>query len=171
MAITPASLRIDAFVGNKKLNCGQGSKPCGNACIPKDHKCRASWNKPVKIAAGAAAFTGAAIVGTAFLHPRAGMRGAAREVIEPALQTGFGLGYAIRGNWAGVAKNAANVASTGQGLGKNLRTIAEGYGTDIRNVANRAKDAHFKWRYHRPAKRIDAIYASGFSLDLDQLAI
>ena len=45
MALT----RNDVFIGNKKLNCGPNSKPCGNACIPKDHQCRASWNKPVKL--------------------------------------------------------------------------------------------------------------------------
>ena len=171
MTLTPASFRLDAFVGNKKLNCGPGSKPCGNACIPKDHKCRASWNKPIKVAAGAAAITGAALVGTAFLHPRSGMRSAAREVIQPALEAGFGLNNVTRGNWGGAAKNAANFVATGKGFGRNLKTIAEGYGTDIRNVTNRAKDAHFKWRYHRPVKRIDTVYASGFSLDLDQLAI
>ena len=157
-----ARARRDAFIGNKKLNCGPGSKPCGNACIPKGHKCRASWNKPVKLAAGAAALTGAAVVGTAFLHPRANMRNAARAVIEPTLQTGFGIGNAARGNWAGAAKNAANVAATGQGMGRNLRTIAEGYGTDIKGAVNRGRNAAFKWRHHRPAKRRDSIWAEGF---------
>lgn len=55
MTLTPATVRrlepgrtrSDVFIGNKKLNCGPGSKPCGNTCIPKDHKCRASWNKPI----------------------------------------------------------------------------------------------------------------------------
>lgn len=153
MALTPSTVRRDAFIGNKKLNCGPGSKPCGNACIPKGHKCRASWNKPIKLAAGAAALTGAAIVGTAFLHPRANMRNAARAVIEPTLQAGFGIGNVARGNWAGAAKNTANVAATGQGMGRNLRTIAEGYGTDIKGAVNRGRNAAFKWRHHRPAKR------------------
>lgn len=162
MTLTPATLRGDAFIGNKKLNCGPGSKPCGNACIPKDHKCRASWNKPVKVAAGAAALTGAAIVGTAFLHPREGMRSAARQVIDPALQTGFGIGNVARGNWAGAAKNAANVAATGQGMGRNLRTLAQGYGTDIKGLYNKGREAAFKARHHRPAKRRDSIWAEGF---------
>lgn len=158
-----ARARRDAFIGNnKKLKCGPGSKPCGNACIPKGHKCRASWNKPVKIAAGAAALTGAAIVGTAFLHPRSGMRRAAREIIEPTLQTGFGVGNVARGNWAGAAKNAANVAATGSNLGRNMRTLAEGYGTDIKNATSRARNAAFKWRHHRPAKRGDSPWAEGF---------
>jgi hypothetical protein len=163
MALSPATLRTDAFIGNKKLNCGPSSKPCGNACIPKDHKCRASWNKPVKVAAGAAALTGAAIVGTAFLHPRSGMRAAARAVIEPALQTGFGVGNVARGNWVGAAKNAANVAATGQGMGRNLSTLAKGYGTDIKGIVNRGRNAAFKWRNHRPAKRRDSIWATGFA--------
>tara|TARA_R110000772_G_scaffold168841_1_gene280600 strand:+ start:3345 stop:3815 length:471 start_codon:yes stop_codon:yes gene_type:complete len=155
MTLTPSTLRTDAFIGNKKLNCGPGSKPCGNACIPKDHKCRASWNKPVKLAAGAAALTGAAIVGTAFLHPRSGMRAAARAVIEPALQTGFGVGNVARGNWVGAAKNAANVAATGQGMGRNLSTLAKGYGTDIKGIVKRARNAAFK--------RTDSPWAMGFA--------
>lgn len=163
MDLTPSSVRADVFIGNKKLNCGPGSKACGNACIPKDHKCRASWNKPVKLAAGAAALTGAAIVGTAFLHPRSGMRKAAREIIEPTLQTGFAAGNVARGNWTGAAKNAANVAATGQGLGRNMKTLAEGYGTDIKSLTNRARNAAFKARYHRPAKRRDTVWAEGFS--------
>lgn len=162
MTLTPSTVRTDVFIGNKKLNCGPGSKPCGNACIPKGHKCRASWNKPVKVAAGAAALTGAAIVGTAFLHPRSGMRSAARQVINPALQTGFGIGNVAQGNWVGAAKNAANVAASSQGLGANLRTLAQGYGTDIRSAANRGRNAYFKWRHHRPAKRRDSIWAEGF---------
>lgn len=155
--------RNDVFIGNKKLNCGPNSKPCGNACIPKDHQCRASWNKPVKVVAGAAALTGAAIVGTAFLHPRASMRSAARQTIEPALQTGFAVGNIARGNWTGAAKNAANVAATGQGLGRNVSTLAKGYGTDIKNAVNRGRNAAFKMRYHRPAKRRDSIWAEGFT--------
>jgi len=162
MTLTPATLRTDAFIGNKKLNCGPSSKPCGNACIPKDHKCRASWNKPVKLAAGAAALTGAAIVGTAFLHPRSGMRAAARSVVEPALQTGFGVGNIARGNWVGAAKNAANVAATGKDMGRNLSTLAKGYGTDIKGIVNRGRNAAFKWRNHRPAKRRDSPWAVGF---------
>ena len=99
MTLTPLTVSADAFIGNKKLNCGPNSKPCGNACIPKDHKCRASWNKPVKVAAGAAAITGAALVGTALFHPRANMRRAAGEVINPITQAGFGAANAAVGNW------------------------------------------------------------------------
>lgn len=171
MTLTPATLRTDVFIGNKKLNCGPNSKPCGNACIPKDHKCRASWNKPVKLAAGAAALTGAAIVGTAFLHRRSGMRTAARQTIEPALQTGFAVGNVARGNWAGAAKNAANVAATGQNLGSNLRTLGKGYASDIKSIYNKGRNAAFKARHHRPAKRRDSIYATGFSPELDALAL
>jgi|LauGreDrversion4_2_1035121.scaffolds.fasta_scaffold33169_4 hypothetical protein len=163
MTLTPATLRADVFVGNKKLNCGSTSKACGNACIPRDHQCRASWNKPVKLAAGAAALTGAAIVGTAFLHPRSGMRAAARAVVEPALQAGFGVGNVARGNWSGAAKNAANVAATGEGMGRNLSTLAKGYGTDIKGFVNRGRNA--------ASKRRDSVYADGFSPELDQLAI
>jgi hypothetical protein len=163
MALTPATVRADRFLGNnKKLNCGPGSKPCGNACIPKDHKCRASWNKPVKVAAGAAALTGVALVGTAILHPRAKMREAARGLAEPMMQAGFGVANVARGNWVGAAKNAANVGMAGRGMGKNLRTVAEGYGTDIRNGVNRAREAGFKWKNHRPAKRRDSVWAEGF---------
>lgn len=153
MALTPAALRKDAFIGNKKLKCGPGSKPCGNACIPKDNKCRASWNKPVKVAAGVAALTGAAILGTAFLHPRANMRRAASEVLEPALETGFGLGNVARGNWVGAANNAARVAVSGRNVGRNLSTLAQGYGTDIKNVVNHVKTVGFKSRHHKPSMR------------------
>lgn len=170
MTLTAAQLRTDRMVGNnKQLKCGPESKPCGNACIPKNHKCRASWNKPVKLVAGAAALTGAALVGTAFLHPRAGMRSAARAVIEPVVQAGFGAGNVARGNFVGAAKNMANVAATGQGLGRNLRTVAQGYGTDIRNGVNRVRGAAFKWKHHRPAKkRRDAVWAVGFSPEAGQ---
>jgi hypothetical protein len=166
MTLTPSSIkpvqqRSDVFIGSKKLNCGPGSKPCGNVCIPKDHKCRASWNKPVKVAAGAAALTGAAIVGTAFLHPRSGMRNAARQIIQPAMEAGFGLGNVALGNWVGAAKNAANFAATSQGFGSNMRSLAEGYGTDIKGAVNRGRNAVHRWRYHRPARR-DSIWAEGF---------
>lgn len=164
MTLTPTTIRTDAFLGNnKKLKCGPGSKPCGNACIPKGHKCRASWNKPVKVAAGAAALTGAAIVGTAFLHPREGMRGAARSIIEPVSQAGFGVGNIARGNWASAAKNAANAAASGQGLGRNLKTLAKGYGTDLSTLYNKGKNAAFKARHHRQAGRKDSVWATGFA--------
>jgi len=178
MALTPANLRADVFLGNKKLNCGPGSKPCGNACIPKDHQCRASWNKPVKAAAAVGAAAGVGLVATAFLHKRPGMRAAARASIEPLAQAGFAAGNAAAGNWIGAAKNVANAGMTGRDLPRNLRTIAQGYGTDIRNLANRGRNSTFKARYHRQAKgnrvpglNYDSVYASGFSPDLDQLAI
>jgi hypothetical protein len=91
------------------------------------------------------------------------MRSAARAVIDPTLQTGFGVGNVARGNWAGAAKNAANVAATGQDLGKNLGTLAKGYGTDIKGAVNRGRNAAFKWRNHRPAKRRDSVWAEGFA--------
>jgi hypothetical protein len=161
MTLTPATLRTDAFIGNKKLNCGPGSMPCGNACIPKGNKCRASWNKPVKIAAGAAAITGAALVGTALFHPRANMRRAAGEMFEPITQAGFGAANAAAGNWPGVAKNAAKMAMSSQNLGKNIKTVAQGYGTDIKSAYNKGKNAYFKWRNHRPGRR-DSFWATGF---------
>lgn len=163
MTLTPSTLRADAFIGNKRLNCGPGSKPCGNACIPKDNKCRASWNKPVKLAAGTAAVVGAGLVGTALFHPRANMRRAAGEMFEPITQAGFGAANAAGGNWPGAAKNFANAALSGRNFGKNARTVAEGYGTDIRNTVNSARNAYFKWRHHRPAGRRDSIWATGFA--------
>jgi len=166
-----ALARNDVFIGNKKLNCGPTSKPCGNACIPKSHTCRASWNKPVKVAAGAAALTGAAIVATAFLHPRSSMRSAARRTIEPALQTGFGIGNIARGNWVGAAKNAANVASSSRGLGLDLNTLRKGYGADIKSAINRGRNTAFRMRYHRRAKRRDSVYASGFNVDASLLTL
>jgi hypothetical protein len=169
MTLTPATIRADVFVGNKKLNCGSGSKPCGNACIPKDHKCRASWNKPVKAAAALGAAAGVGLVATAFLHKREGMRSAARASIEPLAQAGFATGNAARGNWTGAAKNVANVAMTGRDLPKNLKTVAQGYGTDIKNLVNRGRNASFKSRHHRQAKggrvpglNYDSIWAQGF---------
>lgn len=158
-----ARARRDAFIGNKKLKCGPRSKPCGNACIPKDHKCRASWNKPVKLAAGTAALTGAAIVGTAFLHPRANMRRAAGALFEPISQAGFGAANVAGGNWPGAAKNFANAAIAGREMGPNLRTLGKGYSSDIRNLYNKGREAAFKSRHHRPAKRRDSIWAEGFA--------
>lgn len=157
MNLTPATIRFD-----RRLNCGPGSKQCGNACIPKSSKCRASWNKPVKALATVGAIAGAGLVGTALFHPRSGMRNAARGMMEPVMQGGFAAGNAARGNWGGAAKNMANAAATSQGIGRNARTVAQGYGTDISNVYNRAKTAVFKWRHHRPAKRRDSPWATGF---------
>jgi hypothetical protein len=98
MTLTPATIRTDAFIGsNKKLKCGPGSKACGNACIPKNHKCRASWNKPVKVAAGATVLTGAALLGTALFHPRSNMRRAAGEMLDPMAQAGFGAALTAGG--------------------------------------------------------------------------
>jgi hypothetical protein len=169
MNLTPATVRADAFIGNKKLNCGPGSKPCGNACIPKDHKCRASWNKPVKVAATVGAVAGVGLVATAFLHKRPGMRSAARASIEPLAQAGFAAGNLARGNFAAAANNAANVAMTGRELPKNLKSVAKGYGTDLKNLANRGRNASFKARHHRQAKggrvpglNYDSVWAVGF---------
>jgi hypothetical protein len=134
----------------KTLNCGPGSKQCGNACIPKDRKCRASWNKPVKAAAAIGGLAAAGLVGTALFHPRTNMRNAARGMIEPVMQGGFAAGNAARGNWGGAAKNMANAGLAAEGFGRNARTVASGYGTDIRNAKNRAKTAYFRWRNHRP---------------------
>lgn len=99
------------------------------------------------------------------------MRTAARQTIEPALQTGFAVGNVARGNWAGAAKNAANVAATGQNIGNNLRTLGKGYASDIKSIYNKGRNAAFKARHHRPAKRRDSIYATGFSPELDALAL
>lgn len=158
MPLTPAALRTDA----RKLNCGPGTKQCGNACIPKNRKCRASWNKPVKALAAGGAILGAGLVGTALFHPRAGMRQAARSMVEPIRQGAYAASNAARGNWSGAAMNMANAAAESQGFGRNARTVAQGYGTDIRNVYNAGKTAAFKWRHHRPAKRRDSIWAEGF---------
>lgn len=163
MTLTPQTIRADGLLGNKKLNCGPGSKPCGGACIPKDHKCRASWNKPVKIARNVAVLTGAAVVGTALFHPREKMRNAARNTLEPVLQAGYALGNTARGNFSGATVNVANIGLTAKNLGGNARTLAEGYGTDIRNIYNRGKEAVFKMRHHRPAAKRDSIYATGFT--------
>ena len=91
------------------------------------------------------------------------MRKAAREIIEPTLQTGFGVGNIARGNWTGAAKNAANVATTGQGLGRNLSTIGKGYASDIKSLYNKGREAAFKAQHHRPAKRRDSVWAEGFA--------
>lgn len=163
MTSTLTSPRTDVFIGNKKLKCGPTSKPCGNACIPKSNKCRASWNKPVKLAAGAAALTAATVVGTAVFHPREKMRTAARNTIEPAAQIGFGIANLAQGNIVGAAKNAANAALLGKNLGRNTRTLAKGYGSDIKNLYNKGREAAFKARHHRQAKRGDSIWAEGFA--------
>jgi len=99
------------------------------------------------------------------------MRQAAREVIEPTLQAGFAAGNVARGNWPGAAINIANVAATGRNMGRNLRTLSEGYGTDIRGLVNRARGTAFKLRYHRPAKRRDSVFAPGFELDTATLEL
>ena len=136
---------------DRKPQCGPGSKPCGNACIPQDRKCRASWNKPVKAVAAIGGVAAAGLVGTALFHPRSNMRSAARGMIEPVLQGGFAAGNVARGNWGGAAKNVAYAGMAAEGFGRNARTVAAGYGTDIRNAKNRAKTAWFRWRHHRPA--------------------
>jgi hypothetical protein len=145
--------RTDKWIGNKDLNCGPGSKPCGNACIPKDHKCRASWNKPVKALKAAAVIGGVGLVGTAILHPRSGMRQAARGLMEPVMHGGFALGNVARGNFTGAAANVSNAGLSAGNFKQNATSLAKGYGTDIRNAGNRIKAAAFKWKHHRPAKR------------------
>lgn len=157
MTLTPTTIRLDFIARRTRLNCGPNSKPCGNACIPKDRKCRASWNKPVKLAAGTAAVLGAGLVGTALFHPRTGMRSAAHGLIDPVVQAGHGLGNIARGRYSAAAVNAANIASSGRNFGRNARTVAEGYGTDIGNAYNAGKTVVFKWRHHRPAARGDAM--------------
>lgn len=144
--------QFDAARLDRKLNCGTGSKQCGNACIPKGNKCRASWNKPVKAAAFTAGAAGLGLVGTAFLHKRQSMRNAARQVIEPVTQAGFAAGNLARGNKAGAMKNMANMISTSRGAGKNLKFVAKGYGRDLKYALELGKNRYFKARYHKRAK-------------------
>lgn len=153
MALSAADFRNDLLVGNnKKLKCGPTSKPCGNACIPKGHKCRASWNKPIKAAAAVGGAAAVGITATAFFHPRARARNAARGMVEPAMQAGFGVGNIARGNRVGAAKNFLNVAVTGKDLGKNARTLAQEYGTDLKSAKNLIRNRFFKAKHHRRAK-------------------
>lgn len=145
--------RKDAFVGNdKKLKCGPNSKPCGNACIPKNHRCRASWNKPVKALKAGAVIAGAGLVGTALFHKRANMRAAAAGLGEPVMHGGFALGNIAMGNRAQAAKNAANAMSSAQNFRKNVTTLRKGYGQDVGSVYAAAKRAVFKARHHRQAR-------------------
>ena len=127
-----------------QLKCGPESKRCGNACIPKWKKCRASWNKPVKALAGAAALTGAAVAGTALFHRRSEMRNAARGMMNPIVQTGFAAGNLARGNTPGAANNAVNVAASAEGFGGNAKTVVQGYGKDLKNLHKRGKQIFSK---------------------------
>jgi len=122
-----------------ELNCGPGSKRCGDACIPKKKKCRASWNKPVKLVGGAAALAGAGVIGTALFHPRPKMRKAASAIINPVTQTGFALGNIVRGNVPGAANNAVNAAATAESFGENAKSVARGYGEDIKKSYKKLK--------------------------------
>jgi hypothetical protein len=156
-SLTPSTVRNDRLFGNnKKLKCGPGSKPCGNACIPKNHKCRASWNKPVKLAAGVLGVGAVGIGATALFHKDPKMRAAAAGVVEPVSQIAFGVGNAARGNYTGTLSNLGKAAIAGQNLGPNLRTLGEGYKRGAGNMWNqargKAKEAGFKAKHHRPAK-------------------
>ena len=156
-ALTAAHFRGDVFIGNKKsLKCGSNSKKCGNVCIPKDHKCRASWNKPVKAAAVAGGAAAVAVGATALFHPRARARNAARGIAEPVAQGGFAVANVARGNFVGASKNVLNASIAGRGFRKNARTLAQEYGTDLKrmrtSVSNRFKKASFKAKNHRRAK-------------------
>ena len=145
--------RKDAFVGNdKKLKCGPNSKPCGNACIPKNHRCRASWNKPVKALKAGAVIAGAGLVGTALFHKRANMRAAAAGLGEPVMHGGFALGNIAMGNRAQAAKNAANAVMSAKNFKRNVTTLGKGYGQDVGSVYAAAKRAVFKARHHRQAR-------------------
>lgn len=145
--------RKDAWVGNdKKLKCGPGSKPCGNACIPKNHKCRASWNKPVKALKAGAALAGVGLVGTALFHKRANMRAAAAGLGEPVMHGGFALGNIALGNKAQAAKNAVNAMMSAKNFKKNVVTLGKGYGQDVSSAYAAAKKVVFKARHHRQAK-------------------
>lgn len=147
------TLRADRFLGNnRKLNCGPGSKPCGDACIPKNNKCRASWNKPVKAARIGLTAGAVGLVATALIHPRSGMQSAARGLIEPMMHTGFGVGNMALGKPVQAAKNFSDAALSANNFKSNVNTLRVGYGQDVRNLAGRAKEAHFKWKHHRKAK-------------------
>lgn len=137
---------------DRKLNCGPGSKQCGNACIPKSKKCRASWNKRVKAAALTATAAGLGLVGTAYLHKRSGMRQAARRVIQPVAQAGLAFENIAQGNMLGAAKNVAKVITTSKGAGKDLKFIAKGYGRDLKYALELGKNRYFKARHHKRAR-------------------
>ena len=89
------------------------------------------------------------------------MRKAAQGMFDPVVQTGFGASNAAQGNWTGAARNMSNAARSSRNFGRNARTVAEGYGTDIKSAFNKARNAVFKWQHHRAAKR-DSIWAEGF---------
>lgn len=147
------TLRADRFLGNnRKLNCGPGSKPCGEACIPKNHKCRASWNKPVTAAKVGLTAGLVGLVATSLIHPRSTMRNAARGLVEPVTHSGFGIGNIASGNPIRAAKNFSDAAMAAQNFRGNVNTLRVGYSQDIRNLSGRVKEAHFKWKNHRKAK-------------------
>ena len=152
-ALTASHFRDDAWIGNnKKLKCGPTSKPCGNACIPKRNKCRASWNKPVKAAAGALTIATLGVGATALFHPRARARQAARGIAEPVMHAGFGAANIARGNRTQAAKNFYNAATSGSKVYTNTKSLAQEYGTDLKNAGNRVRNAYYKSRNHRPAR-------------------
>lgn len=151
-ALTASHFRDDAFIGHGKQKCGPTSKPCGNACIPKKHKCRANWNKPVKVAAGALTLATLGVGATALLHPRARARNAARGIAEPVMHAGFGAANIARGNRVGAAKNFYNASTTGSKVFTNAKSLAEEYGTDIKNAGNRVRNVYYRMRNHRQAK-------------------
>ena len=135
-ALTAGHFRKDWIGNSRKQKCGPKSKPCGKACIPKNHKCRASWNKPVKAAALTTAVVGGAVAVTAIAHPQKSVRWAAQSLAKPLLHGGFAAGNAARGNLVGAANNFRDAVLSGRNFKRNLSKVARAYGTAIKGGFN-----------------------------------
>jgi hypothetical protein len=79
------------------------------------------------------------------------------------MEAGFALGNIARGNPIGAAKNMANAAMASENLGRNLRTLKQGYGQDFNWVGSKIKEQAFKMRYHRRARGDSSFWVEGFS--------
>lgn len=76
MELTPSTLRFD-------LQCGPGSKPCGQACIPREHECQITGAARRKVAKAVGLSLAAGTVGA--LTARAVTTGAANRALQSTI--------------------------------------------------------------------------------------
>ena len=82
------------------------------------------------------------------------------------MHTGFGLGNMASGNGAAATKNFWNASQASRSVVKNARSLAEEYGTDIRNAGRRIHNIYFKMANHRRAKggRVPGLHYDSMNL-------
>lgn len=169
MALTPSTVRAD-------LKCGRGSISTGEKCtkgqatkVEPKHPSKASkmGRKLARVAGGLATTAGASLMGSAMFTSGDPIRKAARGVA--LMNAGAGL------NKIGEGRTRSGLRT----IGASALGIAASEGSRVggalinnyRQQLSNKRRASLERAYRGPSAKRDSVYADGFAVDFDQLAL